>query len=78
MSRDTIEARPEVVTDQEASVQAVHRLAARVGRGRNVAREAAVTRVRVREVAATISGQPQERAGGRVMSFDVDTSHPGQ
>ena len=78
MSRDPIEARPEVVTDQEAPVQAVHHLAARVGRGREVAREAAVSRVRVREVAATIRGQPQKRAGGRVVSFEVDTCHSGQ
>jgi ribosomal protein S14 len=68
---------PVSVTRCEVQAQAIRRLAARVGRGRAVLREAPVSRVRVREVAATIGDQPQEGAGGSVRSIGLDAGHPG-
>ena len=63
------------ITRRVAGAQTVPRLAAGVGRCRTAFGEAPVTRVRVREVASTIGGQPQERAYGSVGSVRVDPGH---
>ena len=67
---------PVSVTGREVQAQAVRGLAAGLDGGRMLRRVAAMTRVWVREVAATIGGQPQEGASGSVRSVESCADHP--
>jgi hypothetical protein len=57
------------------AAQTVCRLAGGVCRRRTALGKAAVTRVRVRVVAAGIGGQPQEGAGGCVRTVESGAGH---
>ena len=63
------------IASRIAGTQTVGRLAAGVGRCRMVRGEAAMVGVWIREVTATIGGQPQEGAGGSVQSVELAVYH---